>query len=155
MEFLGSLVFYCLLSYPLSRVYCEDRQRLLCSTNEDLKPTPPNLNSYKSICFVLREPTTPISFPPLAATISLPSLQWGIWGWVMVYCAHFSMFSSVLSFYVAWACMLHSSFPTAMASFRPGRNETDRLALLAFKAKITYDPSRILRSWNGSIHFGR
>ncbi|KAL6326544.1 hypothetical protein AAG906_008406 [Vitis piasezkii] len=53
------------------------------------------------------------------------------------------------------ACMLHSSFPTAMASFRPGRNETDRLALLAFKAKITYDPSRILRSWNGSIHFGR
>ncbi|XP_058214020.1 putative receptor-like protein kinase At3g47110 isoform X5 [Rhododendron vialii] len=32
-------------------------------------------------------------------------------------------------------------------------NETDRLALLAFKAEITGDPLRVLSSWNGSVHF--
>ncbi|PIA45318.1 hypothetical protein AQUCO_01700689v1 [Aquilegia coerulea] len=32
-------------------------------------------------------------------------------------------------------------------------NETDRLALLAIKDKITQDPSGILYSWNKSIHF--
>jgi Leucine-rich repeat (LRR) protein len=32
-------------------------------------------------------------------------------------------------------------------------NETDRLALLAFKARITHDPLQVLSSWNDSIHF--
>ncbi|KAG7941493.1 hypothetical protein I3843_16G046400 [Carya illinoinensis] len=32
-------------------------------------------------------------------------------------------------------------------------NETDRLALLDFKAKITHDPLGFLSSWNDSIHF--
>ncbi|XP_028056138.1 probable LRR receptor-like serine/threonine-protein kinase At3g47570 [Camellia sinensis] len=32
-------------------------------------------------------------------------------------------------------------------------NETDRLALLAFKAEITSDPTGTLHSWNESIHF--
>uniref|UniRef100_A0A2C9UYS6 non-specific serine/threonine protein kinase n=1 Tax=Manihot esculenta TaxID=3983 RepID=A0A2C9UYS6_MANES len=32
-------------------------------------------------------------------------------------------------------------------------NETDRLALLKFKAGITSDPNRILNSWNDSLHF--
>ncbi|XVF83918.1 hypothetical protein PTKIN_Ptkin16aG0532600 [Pterospermum kingtungense] len=32
-------------------------------------------------------------------------------------------------------------------------NETDRRALLRFKAKITGDPLRIMRSWNDSVHF--
>ncbi|KAM3733648.1 hypothetical protein ACB098_11G153100 [Castanea mollissima] len=32
-------------------------------------------------------------------------------------------------------------------------NETDRLALLAFKAKITDDPLQVMSSWNDSIHF--
>ncbi|KAL5719942.1 hypothetical protein ACHQM5_012661 [Ranunculus cassubicifolius] len=32
-------------------------------------------------------------------------------------------------------------------------NETDRLALLAFKSQITRDPSEILSSWNESNHF--
>ncbi|KAL9383468.1 hypothetical protein Peur_023791 [Populus x canadensis] len=36
-----------------------------------------------------------------------------------------------------------------------GRNETDRLALLDFKSKITHDPLGIMRLWNGSIHFCR
>ena len=34
-----------------------------------------------------------------------------------------------------------------------GNNETDRLALLEFKAKITDDPLQVLSSWNDSIHF--
>ncbi|XP_030963560.1 probable LRR receptor-like serine/threonine-protein kinase At3g47570 [Quercus lobata] len=34
-----------------------------------------------------------------------------------------------------------------------GNNETDRLALLEFKAKITNDPLQVLSSWNDSIHF--
>ncbi|XP_065637450.1 probable LRR receptor-like serine/threonine-protein kinase At3g47570 [Quercus suber] len=34
-----------------------------------------------------------------------------------------------------------------------GNNETDRLALLEFRAKITYDPFGVMTSWNDSIHF--
>ena len=34
-----------------------------------------------------------------------------------------------------------------------GNNETDRLALLEFKAKITQDPFGLMTSWNDSIHF--
>uniref|UniRef100_A0A2N9HI77 non-specific serine/threonine protein kinase n=2 Tax=Fagus sylvatica TaxID=28930 RepID=A0A2N9HI77_FAGSY len=34
-----------------------------------------------------------------------------------------------------------------------GNNETDRLALLAFKAKITHDPFGVMNSWNDSLHF--
>ncbi|XP_024467598.2 probable LRR receptor-like serine/threonine-protein kinase At3g47570 isoform X7 [Populus trichocarpa] len=33
------------------------------------------------------------------------------------------------------------------------RNETDRLALLDFKSKMTRDPLGIMRLWNSSIHF--
>jgi Leucine-rich repeat (LRR) protein len=34
-----------------------------------------------------------------------------------------------------------------------GNNETDRLALLEFKAKITLDPLGVTSSWNNSIHY--
>uniref|UniRef100_A0A7N2R2K2 non-specific serine/threonine protein kinase n=1 Tax=Quercus lobata TaxID=97700 RepID=A0A7N2R2K2_QUELO len=34
-----------------------------------------------------------------------------------------------------------------------GNNETDRLALLEFKAKITNDPLQVMSSWNDSIQF--
>ncbi|CAK9173570.1 unnamed protein product [Ilex paraguariensis] len=34
-----------------------------------------------------------------------------------------------------------------------GGNETDRLALLAFKEKITNDPQGVLRLWNDSLNF--
>ena len=34
-----------------------------------------------------------------------------------------------------------------------GNNETDRLALLEFKAKIASDPFGVMKSWNDSIHF--
>lgn len=34
-----------------------------------------------------------------------------------------------------------------------GGNETDQLALLAFKGEISRDPFGALNSWNESIHF--
>uniref|UniRef100_A0A7N2MQN4 Leucine-rich repeat-containing N-terminal plant-type domain-containing protein n=1 Tax=Quercus lobata TaxID=97700 RepID=A0A7N2MQN4_QUELO len=34
-----------------------------------------------------------------------------------------------------------------------GDNETDHQALLAFKRKITHDPTNVLSSWNNSFHF--
>ncbi|XAR52743.1 Non-specific serine/threonine protein kinase [Bertholletia excelsa] len=34
-----------------------------------------------------------------------------------------------------------------------GRNQTDHLALLSFKSRITHDPHSVLSSWNDSIHF--
>ncbi|XP_059654870.1 probable LRR receptor-like serine/threonine-protein kinase At3g47570 [Cornus florida] len=48
---------------------------------------------------------------------------------------------------------MHASFVTTTATSRLGGNETDRLALLAFKAKITNDPLQVMSLWNGSIHF--
>ena len=52
-------------------------------------------------------------------------------------------------FMLLWCCGL---LVTSMA----GRNnETDRLALLEFKAKITHDPFGVMTSWNHSIHFCR
>ncbi|KAL5719917.1 hypothetical protein ACHQM5_012642 [Ranunculus cassubicifolius] len=44
-----------------------------------------------------------------------------------------------------------SSFTSFTA--KPLGNETDRLALLAFKSKITLDASQVLNSWNASSHF--
>ncbi|XP_059666501.1 probable LRR receptor-like serine/threonine-protein kinase At3g47570 [Cornus florida] len=52
-----------------------------------------------------------------------------------------------------YLCLMNASFPTTAATSRLGGNETDRLALLAFKAKITNDPFKVMSSWNGSIHF--
>ncbi|GJT87385.1 kinase-like domain-containing protein [Tanacetum coccineum] len=40
---------------------------------------------------------------------------------------------------------------TVSASY--GGNETDYLALLSFKSKITHDPCKVLTSWNHSSHF--
>ncbi|CAL1373929.1 unnamed protein product [Linum trigynum] len=34
-----------------------------------------------------------------------------------------------------------------------GNNETDRLALLEFKSKVSSDPDGALKSWNDSVHF--
>ncbi|XP_065625273.1 probable LRR receptor-like serine/threonine-protein kinase At3g47570 [Quercus suber] len=46
-------------------------------------------------------------------------------------------------------------FGLLLTSVAGGNNETDRLALLEFKAKITHDPFGVLSSWNDSIHFCR
>ncbi|GKG07011.1 kinase-like domain-containing protein, partial [Tanacetum coccineum] len=43
------------------------------------------------------------------------------------------------------------SSATVSASY--GGNETDYLALLSFKSKITHDPCKVLTSWNHSSHF--
>ena len=41
----------------------------------------------------------------------------------------------------------------SFAAYAMGSNETDRLALLEFKAKITDDPLGVLKSWNETVHF--
>ncbi|KAF3946645.1 hypothetical protein CMV_027113 [Castanea mollissima] len=51
------------------------------------------------------------------------------------------------AFILLWWCGL------LVTSVVGGNNETDRLALLEFKAKITHDPLQLLSSWNDSIHF--
>ncbi|XXG39582.1 hypothetical protein AAC387_Pa01g0508 [Persea americana] len=61
----------------------------------------------------------------------------------MACCAFWSF-----SFY---AILLISLSETATTT--PLRNETDRLALLAFKNEITGDPLQALSSWNDSLHF--
>ncbi|KAK9283608.1 hypothetical protein L1049_011858 [Liquidambar formosana] len=61
---------------------------------------------------------------------------------------------NVLNHIVLVSCfsLLHSGFTTRATSIL-GRNETDRLALLDIKAKITHDPFQAISSWNDSIHF--
>ncbi|KAL5719931.1 hypothetical protein ACHQM5_012653 [Ranunculus cassubicifolius] len=55
----------------------------------------------------------------------------------------------LLSFvFVLCFCSSFTSFTSS-----PLGNETDRLALLAFKSQITLDPSQVLTSWNESNHF--
>ncbi|CAK9135773.1 unnamed protein product [Ilex paraguariensis] len=69
--------------------------------------------------------------------------------------------SSFHSFHVQQVCfafviLLHVITPTpliATAIKSTGGNETDRLALLAFKQKIMYDPQGVVSSWNDSFHF--
>ncbi|KAK4592257.1 hypothetical protein RGQ29_016684 [Quercus rubra] len=53
----------------------------------------------------------------------------------------------MLAFILLWWCGL------LVTSVVGGNNETDRLALLEFKAKITHDPLQVLSSWNDSTHF--
>ncbi|KAM5557079.1 hypothetical protein ABKV19_024459 [Rosa sericea] len=67
---------------------------------------------------------------------------------------------SVSGFGLLWAFSLVcccSSMASTMDSNRlglRGGNETDRLALLAFKAQINQDPNRpVMSSWNESTHF--
>ncbi|XP_057461291.1 probable LRR receptor-like serine/threonine-protein kinase At3g47570 [Actinidia eriantha] len=59
------------------------------------------------------------------------------------------LFTSIV---LAVLSQLGSSIPHVAGS-EHGRNETDRLALLAFKAEITSDPFGSLNSWNQSFHF--
>ncbi|XP_070661684.1 probable LRR receptor-like serine/threonine-protein kinase At3g47570 [Malus domestica] len=61
-------------------------------------------------------------------------------------------FISPLLFF-SYLCMhafvLNSCLSLALA----GSNETDKLALLEFKARITTDPFGVMSSWNETIHF--
>ncbi|KAI3454331.1 hypothetical protein Pfo_010994 [Paulownia fortunei] len=61
------------------------------------------------------------------------------------------IFSLIIS---APICMfLNLSFPEYAAAADVPGNETDKLALLAFKSMITEDPLVVLASWNDSSHF--
>ncbi|XP_059627985.1 probable LRR receptor-like serine/threonine-protein kinase At3g47570 [Cornus florida] len=66
-----------------------------------------------------------------------------------------SIFNAFTYVTILACCMslMHASIPTNAATSRLRGNETDRLALLAFKAKIISDPLQVTSTWNGSIHF--
>uniref|UniRef100_A0A2N9GDF6 non-specific serine/threonine protein kinase n=1 Tax=Fagus sylvatica TaxID=28930 RepID=A0A2N9GDF6_FAGSY len=55
-------------------------------------------------------------------------------------------FQAILLFFIV---LLHAK-PLAVLSVG---NETDHQALLAFKTKITHDPTNVFSSWNDSFHF--
>ncbi|GJY43726.1 leucine-rich repeat protein [Tanacetum coccineum] len=59
--------------------------------------------------------------------------------------------SSVISFLFYGLAIICLTSATVTASY--GGNETDYLALLSFKSKITHDPYQVLTSWNHSFHF--
>ncbi|CAL5379916.1 unnamed protein product [Camellia sinensis] len=60
-----------------------------------------------------------------------------------------SKWLTVLCTALVWCCYLYSNpAATSMAN-----NETDRVALLAFKAAIVEDPFGALTSWNHSLHY--
>ncbi|XVF83992.1 hypothetical protein PTKIN_Ptkin16aG0539300 [Pterospermum kingtungense] len=66
--------------------------------------------------------------------------------WSLQFSIHVAVVVLLLCFDLTGPCFLGSS------AFVINGNETDRQALLQFKAKIT-DPLGILRSWNDSVHF--
>ncbi|KAH9704660.1 putative receptor-like protein kinase [Citrus sinensis] len=68
---------------------------------------------------------------------------------IKVSCSFFALYA-VLVFY--FSLHLVPEFLGVTASTVAG-NETDRLALLEFKSKITHDPLGVFGSWNESIHF--
>ncbi|XP_058198859.1 putative receptor-like protein kinase At3g47110 [Rhododendron vialii] len=62
----------------------------------------------------------------------------------------------ITSFILAYiALFLYSANlkPSSVAAALSIGNETDRLALLAFKDRITQDPLNLITSWNASTHF--
>ncbi|PWA35680.1 leucine-rich repeat protein [Artemisia annua] len=59
--------------------------------------------------------------------------------------------SPSISFLFYGLSILCVTSATVSASY--GGNETDYLALLSFKSKITQDPYKVLTSWNHSFHF--
>ncbi|GMP81625.1 hypothetical protein CsSME_00036268 [Camellia sinensis var. sinensis] len=60
-----------------------------------------------------------------------------------------SKWLTVLCTALVWCCYL-CSIPAATSM---ANNETDRFALLAFKAAIVQDPFGALSSWNHSLHY--
>ncbi|GJV48738.1 leucine-rich repeat protein [Tanacetum coccineum] len=59
--------------------------------------------------------------------------------------------SSPISFLFYGLVITCLTSATVNASY--GGNETDYLALLSFKSKVTHDPYKVLTSWNHSFHF--
>ena len=69
---------------------------------------------------------------------------------IRVSCSFFAPYT-VLLFYFTLRLLPHQFLGIQASTV--ASNETDRLALLQFKSKITYDPLGALGSWNASIHF--
>ncbi|XP_030962200.1 probable LRR receptor-like serine/threonine-protein kinase At3g47570 [Quercus lobata] len=67
-------------------------------------------------------------------------------------CSHLSSAPPSSSFSMHTFILLWC-FGLFLTSVVGGNNETDRLALLDFKAKISKDPLGVMSSWNDSIHF--
>ncbi|THG20536.1 hypothetical protein TEA_023418 [Camellia sinensis var. sinensis] len=69
----------------------------------------------------------------------------------------FSKFCSFLKVFIhiLLCCMslLQSSILATKLTSRSGGNETDQLALLAFKARVIEDPLQVLSFWNATTHF--
>ncbi|GJY86899.1 leucine-rich repeat protein, partial [Tanacetum coccineum] len=63
---------------------------------------------------------------------------------------HLSSSSRIL---ILFYCLAIIGLTSATVSASYGGNETDYLALLSFKSKISNDPYKVLTSWNHSIHF--
>ncbi|CAL5403846.1 unnamed protein product [Camellia sinensis] len=70
--------------------------------------------------------------------------------WTLFQFMHVVVFVFVL---MGCSCLGGSGSSTHLHHVHVAGNETDRLALLAFKAEITGDPFGALNSWNESIHF--
>ena len=62
-------------------------------------------------------------------------------------------FASFFFLYTVALC-IHLWLPITASSMLQ-QNETDRLALIAFKTGITQDPLGMLNSWNDTLHFCR
>ena len=67
-------------------------------------------------------------------------------------CSHLSSAPPSSSFSMHTFILLWC-FGLFLTSVVCGNNETDRLALLYIKAKISKDPLGVMSSWNDSIHF--
>ncbi|XP_048421883.1 putative receptor-like protein kinase At3g47110 [Pyrus x bretschneideri] len=61
-------------------------------------------------------------------------------------------FISPLPFF-SYLCMHAIVLNSCLSLALTGSNETDKLALLKFKARITTDPFGVMSSWNETIHF--
>ncbi|GKU96405.1 hypothetical protein SLEP1_g9646 [Rubroshorea leprosula] len=73
----------------------------------------------------------------------------------MMAALNFPFLAIVSLFLVIPICLNHLAlgFQTPLATALPPQNETDKLALLAFKDKILEDPFGVMSSWNESLHF--
>ncbi|XP_031122669.1 putative receptor-like protein kinase At3g47110 isoform X1 [Ipomoea triloba] len=66
---------------------------------------------------------------------------------------HFSSSSALCTVHLLLCLICSVTHPTSIVSATPYSNETDRIALLDFKRRISYDPQGVLlNSWNDSVH---
>ncbi|CAL5403860.1 unnamed protein product [Camellia sinensis] len=82
------------------------------------------------------------AFNPHMGLILVSSMSWTLF-----------QFMHVVIVLMGCSCLGGSGSSTHRHHVHVAGNETDRLALLAFKAEITGDPFGALNSWNESLHF--